>query len=76
MRVSRETVDSLQIFKPESHPSVFKLGRGFREGLSLFGISDRCRSKVGRAELRYIRSGLMVVSLMILLQRNLSIANP
>ncbi|KAL1431566.1 hypothetical protein MTO96_014082 [Rhipicephalus appendiculatus] len=42
----------LQIFKEEWHPSVYKFGIAGKEGLSLFGLFNRCRSKVGSRELR------------------------
>ncbi|XP_031202643.1 mutS protein homolog 5 isoform X3 [Mastomys coucha] len=42
----------LQIFKSESHPSVYKVASGLKEGLSLFGILNRCRSKWGQKLLR------------------------
>nr|BAE20621.1 unnamed protein product [Mus musculus] len=43
----------LQIFKSESHPSVYKVASGLKEGLSLFGILNRCRCKWGQKLLRY-----------------------
>lgn len=44
---------SLQIFQRESHPSAYKAGsRNAKEGLSLFGILNRCRSQVGSRKLR------------------------
>ncbi|XP_060085682.1 mutS protein homolog 5-like [Ylistrum balloti] len=44
---------SLQIFQRESHPSAYKAGsRSAKEGLSLFGILNRCRSQVGMRKLR------------------------
>ncbi|XP_059034858.1 mutS protein homolog 5 isoform X3 [Mustela lutreola] len=42
----------LQIFKSESHPSVYKVASGLKEGLSLFGILNRCRCKWGEKLLR------------------------
>uniref|UniRef100_A0A3Q1H0M2 MutS protein homolog 5 n=1 Tax=Anabas testudineus TaxID=64144 RepID=A0A3Q1H0M2_ANATE len=42
----------LQIFKSELHPSVYKLHSGEKEGLSLFGILNRCRCKFGSKLLR------------------------
>ena len=42
----------LQIFKSESHPSVYKVASGLKEGLSLFGILNRCRCKWGQKLLR------------------------
>ncbi|XP_053545588.1 mutS protein homolog 5 [Bombina bombina] len=42
----------LQIFKSEAHPSVYKLGSGVKEGLSLYGVLNRCRSKWGEIMMR------------------------
>uniref|UniRef100_A0AAQ5Y2F3 MutS protein homolog 5 n=1 Tax=Amphiprion ocellaris TaxID=80972 RepID=A0AAQ5Y2F3_AMPOC len=42
----------LQIFKSELHPSVYKLQSGEKEGLSLYGILNRCRCKFGSKLLR------------------------
>uniref|UniRef100_A0A8D3B7Y6 MutS protein homolog 5 n=1 Tax=Scophthalmus maximus TaxID=52904 RepID=A0A8D3B7Y6_SCOMX len=42
----------LQIFKSEIHPSVYKLHSGEKEGLSLYGILNRCRCKFGSRLLR------------------------
>uniref|UniRef100_A0A667XGR5 MutS homolog 5 n=1 Tax=Myripristis murdjan TaxID=586833 RepID=A0A667XGR5_9TELE len=42
----------LQIFKSEPHPSVYKLHSGEKEGLSLYGILNRCRGKFGSKLLR------------------------
>nr|XP_033719913.1 mutS protein homolog 5 isoform X4 [Tursiops truncatus] len=42
----------LQIFKSEPHPSVYKVASGLKEGLSLFGILNRCRCKWGEKLLR------------------------
>ncbi|KAG8506051.1 MutS protein-5 [Galemys pyrenaicus] len=41
-----------KIFKSESHPSVYKVASSLKEGLSLFGILNRCRSKWGEKLLR------------------------
>uniref|UniRef100_A0A914XL75 Uncharacterized protein n=1 Tax=Plectus sambesii TaxID=2011161 RepID=A0A914XL75_9BILA len=48
------TYKALQIFHEDNHPSVFKAGKsgGSKEGLSLFGICNRCRSSPGKVELR------------------------
>ncbi|XP_048763209.2 mutS protein homolog 5-like [Ostrea edulis] len=44
---------ALQIFQKEAHPSVYKIGQsGTKEGLSLFGLLNRCRSAVGSRKLR------------------------
>ncbi|KPP65000.1 mutS protein5-like, partial [Scleropages formosus] len=42
----------LQIFKLELHPSVYKLQSGEKEGLSLYGILNRCKCKFGSRLLR------------------------
>ncbi|XP_078316540.1 mutS protein homolog 5-like isoform X2 [Crassostrea virginica] len=44
---------ALQIFQREAHPSVYKVGQGgAKEGLSLFGILNRCKSPIGSRKLR------------------------
>ncbi|KAL3060240.1 hypothetical protein OYC64_014748 [Pagothenia borchgrevinki] len=50
--VDRDTYSVLQIFKSELHPSVYKLHSGEKEGLSLYGILNRCRCKFGSKLLR------------------------
>ncbi|XP_078354214.1 mutS protein homolog 5-like isoform X2 [Oculina patagonica] len=53
--VDNNTYSALQIFQKESHPSVYKMGAGnsgAKEGLSLFGISNRTRSVIGSHMLR------------------------
>ncbi|XP_071074502.1 mutS protein homolog 5 isoform X1 [Dasypus novemcinctus] len=50
--IDQDTYSVLQIFKSESHPSVYKVASGLKEGLSLFGILNRCRSKWGEKLLR------------------------
>ncbi|KAM3873689.1 mutS protein homolog 5 [Diretmus argenteus] len=50
--VDRDTYSVLQIFKSELHPSVYKLQTGEKEGLSLYGILNRCRCKFGSRMLR------------------------
>uniref|UniRef100_A0A8C1N3N5 MutS protein homolog 5 n=1 Tax=Cyprinus carpio TaxID=7962 RepID=A0A8C1N3N5_CYPCA len=50
--IDRDTYSALQIFKSELHPSVFKLHSGEKEGLSLYGVLNRCRSKFGSLLLR------------------------
>ncbi|XP_074540548.1 mutS protein homolog 5 [Halichoeres trimaculatus] len=50
--IDRDTYSVLQIFKSELHPSVYKLHSGEKEGLSLFGILNRCRCKFGSKLLR------------------------
>ncbi|XP_025111606.1 LOW QUALITY PROTEIN: mutS protein homolog 5-like [Pomacea canaliculata] len=48
------TYSALQIFHKEAHPSVYKVGttNSCKEGLSLFGILNRCRSQIGSKKLR------------------------
>lgn len=44
---------ALQIFQKEAHPSVYKIGQGgAKEGLSLFGLLNRCKSPIGTRKLR------------------------
>ncbi|XP_046906065.1 mutS protein homolog 5 [Hypomesus transpacificus] len=50
--IDRDTYSVLQIFKSELHPSVYKLQSGVKEGLSLYGILNRCKSKFGSKMLR------------------------
>ncbi|XP_060225030.1 mutS protein homolog 5 isoform X3 [Meriones unguiculatus] len=50
--VDQDTYSVLQIFKSESHPSVYKVASGLKEGLSLFGILNRCRCRWGQKLLR------------------------
>ncbi|XP_068614872.1 mutS protein homolog 5 [Brachionichthys hirsutus] len=50
--IDRDTYSVLQIFKSEQHPSVYKLHSGEKEGLSLYGILNRCRCKFGSKLLR------------------------
>ncbi|KAJ3598138.1 hypothetical protein NHX12_001652 [Muraenolepis orangiensis] len=50
--VDRDTYSVLQIFKSELHPSVYKLQSGEKEGLSLYGILNRCKCKFGSRLLR------------------------
>ncbi|XP_055427093.1 mutS protein homolog 5 isoform X4 [Bubalus kerabau] len=50
--IDQDTYSVLQIFKSESHPSVYKVTSGLKEGLSLFGILNRCRCKWGEKLLR------------------------
>ncbi|KAJ8290154.1 hypothetical protein GJAV_G00009350 [Gymnothorax javanicus] len=52
VHVDRDTYSVLQIFKSELHPSVYKLQSGEKEGLSLYGILNRCRCKFGSKLLR------------------------
>ncbi|XP_031708350.1 mutS protein homolog 5 isoform X2 [Anarrhichthys ocellatus] len=50
--IDPDTYSVLQIFKSELHPSVYKLHSGEKEGLSLYGILNRCRCKFGSKLLR------------------------
>ncbi|KAM4835032.1 mutS protein homolog 5 isoform 2-T3 [Thomomys bottae] len=52
VNIDQDTYSVLQIFKSESHPSVYKVASGLKEGLSLFGILNRCRCKWGEKLLR------------------------
>ncbi|XP_036394605.1 mutS protein homolog 5 [Megalops cyprinoides] len=52
VHVDKDTYSVLQIFKSEPHPSVYKLQSGEKEGLSLYGILNRCRCKFGSRLLR------------------------
>ncbi|XP_039624720.1 mutS protein homolog 5 [Polypterus senegalus] len=50
--MDRDAYNTLQIFKSELHPSVYKLASGVKEGLSLYGILNRCKSKFGSILMR------------------------
>ncbi|UYV80047.1 msh-5 [Cordylochernes scorpioides] len=50
--VNDSTYSALQIFKQEYHPSVYKYTSGMKEGLSLFGIFNKCKTFIGAKELR------------------------
>ncbi|KAM9782822.1 mutS protein homolog 5 [Neosynchiropus ocellatus] len=50
--IDRDTYRVLQIFKLESHPSVYKLRSGEKEGFSLYGILNRCMCTFGSKLLR------------------------
>ncbi|XP_075042697.1 mutS protein homolog 5 isoform X2 [Mixophyes fleayi] len=50
--MDRDTFSVLQIFKSEAHPSVYKMCSSVKEGLSLFGLLNRCQSKWGENILR------------------------
>nr|XP_037861849.1 mutS protein homolog 5 isoform X2 [Chlorocebus sabaeus] len=52
VNIDQDTYSVLQIFKSESHPSAYKVASGLKEGLSLFGILNRCRCKWGEKLLR------------------------
>ncbi|KAL8601031.1 hypothetical protein ACOMHN_030688 [Nucella lapillus] len=52
--IDNTTYSALQIFHKEAHPSVYKFGTSSssKEGLSLFGILNRCKSQTGSKKLR------------------------
>ncbi|XP_016409873.1 mutS protein homolog 5 [Sinocyclocheilus rhinocerous] len=50
--IDRDIYSAVQIFKSELRPSVFKLQSGEKEGLSLYGVLNRCQSKFGSLLLR------------------------
>ncbi|KAK3747589.1 hypothetical protein QZH41_015825 [Actinostola sp. cb2023] len=52
--VDNTTYSALQIFRKESHPSVYKQGTSSKEGLSLFGVMNRTRSTLGSRLLRQV----------------------
>ncbi|CAL1542302.1 unnamed protein product [Lymnaea stagnalis] len=52
IQIDTMTYWGLSIFNTELHPSVYKSGTSSKEGLSLFGILNRCKSSVGSRMLR------------------------
>ncbi|XP_069742144.1 mutS protein homolog 5 isoform X2 [Narcine bancroftii] len=52
VHIDQDAYCVLQIFKSEVHPSVYKLASGLKEGLSLFGIMNRCKSQWGTKLMR------------------------
>lgn len=52
MFVDSNTLEALQIFKQEAHPSRLGIGTS-KEGLSLFGIMNEAKTPAGRRLLRY-----------------------
>ncbi|XP_072134230.1 mutS protein homolog 5 [Mobula birostris] len=52
VHIDQDAFCVLQIFKSEVHPSVYKLASGLKEGLSLFGVMNRCRSQWGAKLMR------------------------
>lgn len=52
MIIDENTYSALQIFQKESHPSVYKVGSGTKEGLSLFGMMNLTKSIIGNRLLR------------------------
>jgi hypothetical protein len=47
LHIDSMTLQAMDILKTESHPSVVKGGGGQKEGFSLYGLLDRCSSKIG-----------------------------
>ncbi|XP_068086167.1 mutS protein homolog 5-like [Anabrus simplex] len=54
--IDTETYEALQVFNQQSHPSNFKRGvpGSNKEGLSLFGLFNRCKTTVGCKYMRVI----------------------
>ncbi|KAM4019489.1 mutS protein homolog 5 isoform 1-T4 [Anomaloglossus baeobatrachus] len=52
--MDQDTFSVLHIFKSEAHPSVYKMCSGGKEGLSLFGLLNRCQCKWGEIRLRLL----------------------
>lgn len=52
--IDHSTKYALQIFVSNRHPSVYKLGKGKKEGSSLFSLFNRCSSRVGSTYLKKI----------------------
>lgn len=52
LTMDENTIKALHIFRDEYHPSVYKLGSGMKEGLSLFGIFNQCSTPLGAKQLR------------------------
>ncbi|XP_068106499.1 mutS protein homolog 5 isoform X2 [Hyperolius riggenbachi] len=50
--MDQDTFSVLQIFKSEAHPSAYKMSSSVKEGLSLFGLLNRCQSKWGESSMR------------------------
>lgn len=51
LHLDLNTLSSLHIFMTDNHPSALGKGKA-KEGLSLFGIMNRCQSPVGRRLLK------------------------
>ena len=49
--INYETILALQIFKTENHPSMHQIGKS-KEGLSLFGLLNKCKTPVGKKLLK------------------------
>lgn len=52
VNIDENTYRVLQIFQDEKHPSVYKGSAGSKEGLSLYGICNKCKSGIGKKELK------------------------
>jgi DNA mismatch repair ATPase MutS len=52
VRVSSETLHELHVFRTEEHPAAARGVGSAREGLSVYGLMNRCRTAEGRATLR------------------------
>ncbi|KFM62949.1 MutS protein-like protein, partial [Stegodyphus mimosarum] len=52
VNIDENTYRALQIFQEERHPSVYKNTFGIKEGLSLYGICNKCKSGIGKKELK------------------------
>ncbi|GFU46085.1 mutS protein homolog 5 [Nephila pilipes] len=52
VNIDENSFRSLQIFQEERHPSVYKSSSGIKEGLSLYGICNKCKSSIGKKELK------------------------
>ncbi|XP_044162334.1 mutS protein homolog 5 isoform X2 [Bufo gargarizans] len=50
--MDQDTFSVLHIFKSEAHPSVYKMCSGGKEGLSLFGLLNRCQCRWGENTMR------------------------
>lgn len=51
--INQETYRALQVFTHTAHPSLFKWTSGaYKEGLSIFGLFNRCHSKLGSKYMR------------------------
>eukprot|EP00698_Gefionella_okellyi_P022632 TRINITY_DN751_c0_g1_i9.p1 TRINITY_DN751_c0_g1~~TRINITY_DN751_c0_g1_i9.p1 ORF type:complete len:665 (-),score=83.81 TRINITY_DN751_c0_g1_i9:1097-3091(-) len=72
LQVDRNTLVSLQVFHADEHPSAQGIGRA-KEGLSVYGLLDRTRSRPGK---RLLRTWLMrpLVALPVLRERHALVA--
>ncbi|XP_035222063.1 mutS protein homolog 5-like isoform X3 [Stegodyphus dumicola] len=52
VNIDENSYRALQIFQEERHPSVYKNTFGIKEGLSLYGICNKCKSGIGKKELK------------------------